>query len=298
MSKSQDRKRTRMFDKKAKRGDAQKPILKVWPQEPWGENLDDEFDPSQFELDAKPASEPQPMSVDKPDWLEGYLKYQSDFTRMLGDQILEDHQILIDHDWRLRDIEEYLGMAGSAESKPEPEPQAKAEPKPAPEPQAKAEPKPAPQSEPKPEPKSEPKSQQKAQPEPKPAPQSEPKAQPEPQPQSKAQPEPKPEPQQKVQPEPKVKAKAKAQPQPQQKAQPEPQPQVGLRQGLAPREMYEAECFDGGKWRLCGPFKRISQAEQITMGDLNRVNIVWLWWDYKKDIPCGYLTADDMLRYL
>ncbi len=280
MSKSQDRKRTRMFDKKAKKGDAQKPILKVWPQEPWGENLDDEFDPAQFELDAKPASEPQPMSVDKPDWLEGYLKYQSDFTRMLGDQILEDHQILIDHDFRLSDIEEYLGMAGSAEPKPEPEPQAKAEPKPAPEPQAKAEPKPAPQSEPKAEPKS----------------------------QQKAQPEPKPEPQQKVQPEPKVKAKAKAQPQPQQKAQPEPQPQqkaqpepqpqVGLRQGLAPREMYEAECFDGGKWRLCGPFKRISQAEQATMGDLNRVNIVWVWWDYKKDIPCGYLTADDMLRYL
>ena len=269
MSKSQDRKRTRMFDKKAKRGDAQaKPILKVWPQEPWGENLDDEFDPSQFEPDAEPASEPQPMNVDKPDWLEGYLKYQSDFTRMLGDQILEDHQILIDHDWRLHDIEEFLGMAGSAEPKPEPEPQAKAEPKP--------------------------------------APQSEPKS--EPQPQPKAQPEPQPEPQQKVQPEPKVKAKAKAQPQPQQKAQPEPQPQqktqpepqpqVGLRQGLAPREMYEAECFDGGKWRLCGPFKRISQAEQITMGDLNRVNIVWLWWDYKKDIPCGYLTADDMLRYL
>ena len=275
MSKSQDRKRTRMFDKKAKKGDAQaEPFLKVWPQEPWGENLDDELDPAQFELDAKPASEPQPMNVDKPDWLEGYLKYQSDFTRMLGDQILEDHQILIDHDWRLHDIEEYLGMAGSAEPKPEPEPQAKAEPKPEPEPQAKAEPKPTPEP------------QAKA--EPKPAPQSQPKAQP----------EPKPEPQQKVQPEPKVKAKAKAQPQPQQKAQPEPQPQVGLRQGLAPRERYEAECFDGGKWRLCGPFKRISQAEQATMGDLNRVNIVWVWWDYKKDIPCGYLTADDMLRYL
>lgn len=278
MSKSQDRKRTRMFDKKAKRGDAQaEPILKVWPQEPWGENLDDELDPSPFEPDAKPAPKPQPMNVDAPDWLEGYLKYQSEFTRQLADQIVEDHQVLIDHGWRLHDIEEYLGMASSEKPKPEPEPE--------PEPQVKAEPKSAPQPEPKPQAKAEPK----------PAPQSEPKSQ------QKAQPKPEP------QPEPKVKAKAKAQPQPQQKAQPEPQsqqkaqpepqPQVGLRQGLAPREMYEAECFDGGKWRLYGPFKRISQAEQITM-DLNRVNIVWVWWDYKKDIPCGYLTADDMVRYL
>ena len=198
--------------------------------------------------EAKKAKEPARTGV--PEWLDSYLKYQSEFTKQLGDQIIQDHRILEDHEWRLHDLEKHVGL----------------EPKPA-EPVKKVEPEDSKKNEPEDPKKNEPEDPKK---------------------ELVSQTDPT---------EPildDLKPKAK-----------EPEVEVESEgekasdpEDMIPREMYEAKVFEGGKWRLRGPFKRISQASQATHGDLSKVNIVNVWYNPEHDVTLGYMTAEEMERYL
>ena len=252
------------------------PILKVWPQASWGDadSLDDDLDDSLFEpittgsqsqavseSKAQPESKPQAQSESQkcsqkqasvPEWIEGYLKYQSEFMEQIANQIVEDHQILTDHDWRLYDVEKRLGLLTVAS-------QTKAEPEPAPAPDLKVQPESKPQAQPEPQPKPQTKVKAKSEPEP--------------------------------QPKPQTKVKAKSEPEPQ------PQSETGFPEYIIPKEMYEAKSFEGGKWRLRGPYKRISQAEQAAKGDLSKVKIVQVWYNTHNDRVVRQLTAEEMEKY-
>lgn len=181
----------------------------------------------------KAQTEPKaPAQSDMPPWLEGYLKYQSEFTMQIADQIVEDHRVLTDHEWRLRDVEKRVGL------EPQPlEPAKKAKP---------AEPEAVSQTDPT-------------------------------------------EPIPKVEPiletvEPEVQ-------------EPEVENASEPQSDAIPREMYEARVFENGKWRLRGPYKRISQAEQVAYGDLSKVTIVQVWYDPERDVVLGYLSAEEMDCY-
>ena len=100
---------------------------------------------------------------------------------------------------------------------------------------------------------------------------------------AKSEPEPQPKPQTKV--------KAKSEPEPQ------PQSETGFPEYIIPKEMYEAKSFEGGKWRLRGPYKRISQAEQAAKGDLSKVKIVQVWYNTHNDRVVRQLTAEEMEKY-
>ena len=239
---------------------------------------------AQAQVQSEPEPEPQPEAVPEPkvqpepepkkdlsaqvpapEWIEGYLKYQSEFMEQLANQIVEDHQILTDHDWRIRDIEERLGiLAVAPRMKSQPELELEFE------------------LEPEPEPQPEPQAKAKAEPEPQPQPGSQVKA--------KVEPEPQP------QPGPQVKAKVEPEPQPQ--PEPDLKTKAAIMDGVVPRQMYRAQSFEDGKWRLRGPFKMISQAEQAAKGDLSKVEIVQVWYDTRSGISLSDLTAEEMERYL
>lgn len=189
--------------------------------------------------EAKKAKEPVRTGV--PEWLDSYLKYQSEFTKQLGDQIVQDHRILEDHEWRLHDLEKHVGL----------------EPKPA-EPVKKVEPEDPKKDEPE-DLKKELVSQT--------------------------------DPTEPILDDLKPKAKEP-------EVEVESEGEASGPENMIPREMYEAKVFEGGKWRLRGPFKRISQASQATHGDLSKVDIVNVWYNPERDVILGYMTAEEMERYL
>ena len=220
-----------------------------------------------------------------PSWVEDYLKYQAVFTEQIAGQIVEDHRVLIDHGFRLSDLEDRLGLiSDSVKSVGKIEPVKELEK--ATEVPMEQVPDPADltvlaSSMTQPLPVTESKTESKK-PEVDPQPKSEPKPQPKPEPKPEPEPESKPEPEPKPQPNP----------------EPKSEPELCSKMDLVPREMYEAKSFENGKWRLRGPYKRISQAEQAAKGDLSKIKIVQVWWNPERDIICGYMSAEDMERYL
>ena len=70
-----------------------------------------------------------------------------------------------------------------------------------------------------------------------------------------------------------------------------------LPDSAVPFQMYSARSFERGKWRWRGPYKRISMAEQVAHGDLDKVKIVQVWYDTDRDIVLRYLDEAEMDQY-
>lgn len=200
-----------------------------------------------------------------PAWLDGYLKYQSEFTEQLANQILEDHRVLTDHEWRIHDLEKHC-FGVDYVAAPKTEDAAVVEKRPAAEEPLETEENPVKEQKPADEPLDP----------------------------AVTQPIPviKPDSATETIAEPKVDPKAV------QVAPPVvEQPIASAPKGAVPRQMYEAEVFEDDKWVLYGPFPKISRAEQATNGDLSKIHIVQVWYDHDRDVVIRQLTPDELDRY-
>ena len=187
-----------------------------------------------------------------PEWMEKYFKYQAGLTMQLGDQIVQDHRVLTDHEWRIHELEEWrtavdercTDMVLDLTELPD-------------------EDQPIPLDE---------------------------------VPQVEIPPvELEPETEQPEVVEPMAEAESVNAPD---QSETEPTEDPSIPEGAIPREMYMAKTFKGGKWRWCGPYQRLSQAEQAAHGDLSKTKIINVWYDPEQDAVLGYMSAEDMECYL
>jgi len=139
------------------------PVILAEPQASYGPQVVTQQPAPQEPIELEPSKKPEPvksepsLSVEEiaqavalklganpsmPTWAEKMLQALAENSEKMSDNIDEDHRVLIDHEYRLRDVEDKLGIE---REEPEVKSELELEPEPSPEPAPVLEPEPSPE---------------------------------------------------------------------------------------------------------------------------------------------------------